>query len=317
MSRLSTAMSGASRDLSEHDFAEMFGEKGDLPAECLALIRRHDFRHRPLDEAERTSMLAEILERIRSGAFPPAGSERRSRWEAGWRENLDALRAGGGPDALRPRYIRPRQPVRLRGAYVLPQADDFEMHWFDVFSEWLFRTHFRITPTIYEFGCGSGINLARLASMFSYKRYVGLDWAPASKEILDELARRHGWNMEGRVFDFFNPDPDMEIEDGSMVFTLGALEQTGTGWGPFLEHVLRFRPHLCIHVEPVVEWYGRGTPEDEAAALYHRERRYWEGFPARLRALEADGRIQIVKMLRSGFGSMYVEGYSQIMWRPL
>ena len=155
-----------------------------------------------------------------------------------------------------------------------------------------------------------------MASLYPEKRYCGLDWAAASKEIVDAMARRYGWQMTGRVFDFFRPDPRLFIEPESVVFTLGALEQTGANWEPFLDYILQFKPALCVHIEPVVEWYSTSAPDSAAAALHH-ARGYWSGFFARLLALRAEGRAEILKMKRTGFGSQYIEGYSQIIWRPL
>lgn len=303
--------------LTERDFADLFGEVGALPASCMEMIRSGDFRHRPLDPDEREATILSVLDRIDAGEFSEAGPDRIGRWEAGWAENLATLRAGGGADALVPRYIRSGLPVRLRGRYVMPANPEFELRWYEVFLEWLFRTYITEGRPVYEFGCGSGINLARLAGMHPGGRYVGCDWATSSKEIVDELGRRNGWDMEGRIFDFFHPDASMGIEAGAVVLTIGALEQTGTMWGPFLDHLLRFRPALCVHVEPVVEWYGAPSLEDYAARRFHRARRYWEGFPAALAGLADAGRAEIVRMRRSWFGSLLIEGYSQIVWRPL
>ena len=122
--------------------------------------------------------------------------------------------------------------------------------------------------------------------------------------------------MEGRLFNFFSPDPTLEIEAGAVVFTLGALEQTGQEYGAFFDYLLRFRPALCAHVEPIIEWYGT-TPEDYAAARFHQERRYWTGFPAWLYVQADAGRVEIIKQWPTRFGSLYIEGYSLNVWRPL
>ena len=299
-------------------FAELFGTTTDaLPSECLALINKYDFRYKRLSGGAEERTLLGILTAIDSG-FTLAGPEGKGRWEKGWGENLARLKAQDGDlSALVPDYIRPLQPVRLNGQYVLPIDPEFELHWYDVFQEWLFRTYFKDAKVVYEFGCGSGINLAKLAKMYSHKRYVGLDWAESSKGIVDELSCGYGWNMEGRIFDFFQPDETLKIEEGAVVFTLGALEQTGRRYDAFIDYLLRFRPSLCIFIEPVVEWYTNDTLADYAAKRFHRERHYWEGFPKRLRELEQAGKVEIVKQKRSGFGSLYIEGYSQSIWKPL
>lgn len=300
------------------EFERLFGiARGILPPECLALIDRYDFTYRELTSEERDAVLSETIRRIDAGEFSRAGPTGLQRWERGWAENLDRLRLGGDALGLMPAYIRPGQPLRLWGRYVMPKEPLFEAHWYEVFQEWLFRTYFVTAPVVYEFGSGSGINLAKLAAIFPDKRYMGLDWSAAAVEIANELGRKRGWRMEGRHFNFFAPDEGLTIEDGAVVFTLGALEQTGSWWEPFLDWLLRFRPALCVHVEPIVEWYDEERTMDYFAVRFHRARDYWGGFPARLHQLAQEGRVEVVKRKRSDFGSLYLEGYSQIVWRPL
>lgn len=303
--------------LDAEGFAKLFGlpDAGALPPECLSLIEKYDLRYRPMAEFEQQHQVLRVLQAVDEGDFTTAGPEGKARWEKGWGENLARLKAGEA-DALVPKYIRPNQPVRLFGRYVTPLDPEFELHWYDVFQEWLFRTYFAEARTVYEFGCGSGINLQRLATMYPGKRYVGLDWVQASAEIVDELGRREGWDMEGRVFDFFWPDDALEIEEGAVVFTLAALEQTGTGWRPFLDYLRRFRPSLCVFVEPFVEWYTDDTLVDYAAIWFHRARGYLEGLAPALRELQQEGKAEILRAKRSYFGSLYLEGYSQLVWRP-
>lgn len=308
-----------SEQLGAVEFAKLFGTSVDaLPAACLDLIRTYDFRYQRFSGRIEEQLLLDVLTAIDSGTFSTAGPEGKGRWDRGWAENLERLQATGGDlAALVPDYIRPLQAVRFDGQYVMPRDPQFELHWYEVFQAWLFETYFKDADTIYEFGCGSGINLAALAQMYPKKRYIGLDWAPASKGIVDALGARYGWTMEGRVFDFFHPDEGLEIERGALVFTLGALEQTGRRWRAFLDYLLRFEPSLCVNIEPVVEWYTDDTLVDYAAKQFHTTRRYWEGFPAYLHELEQTGRATILKQKRSRFGSLYIEGYSQIIWRPI
>lgn len=69
---------------------------------------------------------------------------------------------------------------------------------YKVFTYWLFQKYFEKVDAIYEFGCGSGINIAILAQMFPEKKIVGLDWAAASKKILDKLAKAKTGRIELR-----------------------------------------------------------------------------------------------------------------------
>jgi hypothetical protein len=316
---LSSPASISAQTLDASDFARLFGTVTEaLPEECHRMIAGGDFRYEVLEGAERDRVLLDVLKRIDSGALTSAGPEGKARWDTGWGENLARFReSGSNVAALVPRYIRPRQPVRLDQQYVMPAQEDFELRWYEVFQHWLFSTYFREASAVYEFGSGSGINLAALARMYPDKKYIGLDWATPAADIVDEMARAYGWDMQGRIFDFFHPDAAMRIEEGGLVFTLGALEQTGGNSEPFLQYLLAAMPALVVNIEPVYEWYDDAVLVDYAAMRFHAVRNYWRGFPARLRELEREGRIEILKMKRSYFGSLYLEGYSQIIWRPV
>lgn len=300
------------------DFARLFGVPTDaLPASCRALIASGDFQYRSLTREERDRVLLDVLRRIDSGQFTTAGEAGKPRWEKGWAENLDGFRKSGADlSQLVPKYIRPHQAVRLDQDYVMPSDAHFELRWFEVFQQWLFATYFRDAQVVCEFGSGSGINLAALAALYPDKRYIGLDWAVSATEIVEEMARAYGWNMRGERFDFFHPERGVAIDKGATVFTVGALEQTGRNHEAFLAYLLDRSPSLVVNIEPIVEWYDESQLVDYAAIRFHRQRNYWEGFPARLQQLEAEGKVEILKAKRSFFGSLYLEGYSQLIWRP-
>jgi SAM-dependent methyltransferase len=304
--------------LGAREFARLFGvESETLAPELRARIAAQDFRHRVLDDAAQLALAEEIVARVEAGTFTTAGPEGKARWDRGWGENLAALRASGGdPRALRPRYIREAQPVRLFRRWAVPADAEFEARWYEIFRDWLATTFLADADAIFEFGCGSGHNLAALAERFPEKRLVGLDWSAASLDILAELAWRHGWKVEGRLFDFFRPDPALVLPPRSVVLTVGALEQTGSEWGAFVDWLLAARPMRVVTIEPIVEWYDADDPVDLAAIRFHTARNYWRGFPARLAALEEAGRVEVLARKRSYFGSLYIEGYSQLIWRP-
>jgi hypothetical protein len=316
---ISEAPEAGHRRLGLADFADLFGASPDsIPQECRTLIDRYDFRFRALSSSERDATLVDVLTKIDSDQFSLAGKEGKPRWEKGWSENLESFRKeGGNLSALVPKYIRKNQPIRLHQEYVLPSDGNMELNWYEIFRLWLFKTYLRDVSTVYEFGCGSGFNLAVMAQLFPDKTYHGLDWASASRDIVDEMAKNFRWRMTGHLFDFFAPDESLKIDPNSAIVTIGALEQTGRDYEAFLQYLLNSRAKICIHVEPIVEWYDANSLVDYAAIRFHRKRKYWEGFPERLAELEKAGRVQILKKKRAFFGSLYLEGYSQLFWRPL
>ncbi len=309
---------GTLQNLGLSEFASLFGcSVNELPQDCAKWIQSHNFRYYVTEGVERDRILLDVLKKVDSNVLTIAGQERQSAWEKGWGENLEAFLKNGDVSKLVPKYVRPGQPLRLFQEYIVPEDPDFEINWYAAFRLWLFRTYLKDASAIYEFGCGSAYNLPVIRELYPDKRIVGLDWAQSSVDIVNKMAQKFGWKMEGRRFDFFHPDKSLSFEPSSVVMTIGALEQTGQNYHDFLGYLLDCKPALCVNIEPTIEWYDENNIVDYAAIRFHRYRRYWEGFVGKLSELEKQGRVKIVKTKRSYFGSLFVEGYSQIIWRPV
>jgi SAM-dependent methyltransferase len=258
-----------------------------------------------------------VLQRIESPELTVAGEKgARSRWDKGWRENLADFKRTHDLARLTPKYVRRGLPLRLDGEYVIPSDNDFELNWFGILRTWLFRKYLRDVDYVYEFGCGTGYNLALLAKMFPDKTFFGLDWSEPSTRIVETLSKEYGWDMHGIPFDLSAPDTSLEIKPNSAVITFTALEQMGNRYGGFLAFLMKKRPAICIHVEPIAEWYDQNSLHDYLAMMFHRRRRYLEGFAPDLVRLAGDRRLKLVKMHRSHFGSLYTDSYSQVIWKP-
>ena len=302
------------------DFADIFGTTIDfLPEACKQAIAGKNWNYRAIEGAERDGIILDLLSRIESRRLTLVENEDKSRWEKGWDENLQAFNASGGKlDALIPKYLRPGLPVRLYGEFVRPEDSDFETNWYTIYRAWFVQRYLAGFQNIFEFGSGSGFNVAYLAQQFPQARIVGLDWAMPAVEIVESLRKTHGLNTVGRQFDFFHPDNSLDLPRGSEVFTVGALEQTGTQWGAFLEFILSKKPACCFHIEPIHEWYDHeNNLVDYTAWRAHEVRNFWRGFPAKIIELEKAGRARILKTKRINFGSLVLEGYSQLIWQPL
>src|SRR5215470_11518789 len=157
-----STIAGRPGNLTPNDFADLFGVSiSDIPADLHQQIKEGDFRYVVLDGDARDQTLLDVLRTIDSGTLSLAGAEGKSRWDKGWTENLDAFLASGYDiEALIPKYIRPRQSVRLHQNYVMPVNGAFELHWYEIFRPWFLRTYLEEFDTVFEFGCGSGFNLA-------------------------------------------------------------------------------------------------------------------------------------------------------------
>lgn len=300
------------------DFARSFGTTvEDIPADCRELIANTDFRYRILAGEERDKVLLSVLKKIESDQQVIGAKERQSTWEKGWAENLqDFIESGYDLNKLVPKFIKPDQVMRLNGNYVLPSNPNFELDYFSVFRLWLFRKYLKGFDSIYEFGCGTGFNLAVLAQLYPEKQLHGLDFVPSSIDLVNKLGEVHEWKIAGHLFDMLSLDENFEIDDNSAVLTIGAVEQLASRFEAFLQFLLKSSPELCINVEPTIEMYDEDNLVDYLAMKFHRKRGYTENYLTRLRELEAQNRIEILKVKRPFFGSLFMEGYSYMVWRP-
>ena len=289
--------------LSPGAFEKMFG--GLLDAKTFLEIAKYDWSYNIVEGDERDAVILDLLLRIERRDFSIAG-ENIERWQKGWRENLDEFRRTGDIAALEPKYLRPSEYLRLDSQFIRPADPMFERNWYKVFRGWFARRYLSEFDFIYEFGCGSGHNLAFLAHEFPDKYICGFDWATASIEIANELADVFPNILGGCAFDFFDPPLAYGFPLNTAVLTIGALEQTGTRWRPFKDFLLRAKPAACFHIEPVIGLYDPSNLVDYTAIKIHEKRGFWR--PNNF----AIDRTQH----RTGFGSLLLEGYSQMIWKP-
>ncbi len=306
-----------SHKLSIEDFARSFGVSiEDIPPDCRELIDRTDFSYKILTGIERDRIILNVLKKIDSDDQIIALPERRLAWHKGWEENLrDFIKSGYDLKKLTPKFIRPNQVIRFNQDYILPTNPNFELDYLSVFRLWLFRKYLKDINNIYEFGCGTGFNLVILAQLYPDKQLYGLDFVNSSIELVNKIGEVYGWNMRGYPFDMISPDGNFQIKENSAVFTFGAVEQLAGKFEVFLQFLLKRTPAMCIHIEPTIELYDQENLIDFLAIKFHKKRGYTLNWLTRLKELEAEGKIEILKIKRSFFGSLYMEGYSLIIWR--
>ncbi len=305
------------KKLTVDDFARHFGVPADnMPSACRELILDRDFRFRILAGVERDAVILRVLKTLKAD-LEVSGPGRQPRWEAGWGENLrEFVESNYDPAKLVPKFVRRKEVIRLDGDYILPESETFETDYVCVLRAWIFVRFFQGVGALYEFGVGSGHNLVEASKYLPAAKLVGLDWAPVSKQILEELRRHSGLNVEGHVFDLNNPDASLRIDDNAGVLTIGTLEQLGRNFGPFIDFLMERKPRVCVHVETLYEVYDQDNLVDWLAAAYLEKRNYLRGFLARMRELEAEGKIRILDLRRT-FGSFYHDGYTYLAWEPL
>ena len=299
-------------------FARLFGTApAQLPPDCLQLIQQGDFAYRTLAQEERDRIVIEVCKKIDSPTLTLAGQGGKERWEKGWNENLqDFIASGCDLKALVPKFVRPDQPIRFEHDYVMPRAAQFELEYYRVFRRWLFRSFLAESKLIYEFGCGTGYNLAELAELYPQTELHGLDWVSAPKEII----RLHG--RAPRL-----PDDRARLrhaEPGSRAADAGRRHRPGhrgpraigTQWEPFLDFILERKPALFVHVDSILEWYERVPADRLPGGQVRPPAQVPGGLLAAPAAAGGAGAHRDPATQRSPFGSLFHDGYSLIVWRP-
>jgi hypothetical protein len=298
------------------DFCRIFDAKPDeFSQRCVREISSRDFCFDFLEGRDHELALLSALKAVDSGAQTVSGPEKKAQWEKGWSENLRSFIESGDMRSLVPKYVKRSRPMRLEGRYIRPNSPEFEDSFLAVFHTYVFEKYLEDSVEIFEFGSGTGLNLLELTELFPTKILHGLDWAESSKSILDQISPRYGGRIQGHIFDMFSPDAKLQFPPGSAVLTAGALEQLGSKFESFLEFILQRRPKICVHLEPIYELYDENSLFDYVAARFSISRNWLRGFLPRLRELEKQGTIEILKVKRT-IGSFYHDGYSIVVWRP-
>ncbi len=261
-------------------------------------------KYRKLTKEEEEKVIISIIEILLDKTVPFSGAHRKKQWEKGWGENLKA------GDFI-PRYFGKHKVNRLNQKFVVGSTKKFEQNMLYSLVDQLAWKYMTKAKNIYEFGCGTGHNLLRVKKINKSAKLHGFDWVKSS----NALVRKLGFHSE--QFDYFEPDHTIRLEPESVVYTVASLEQVGTRFERFLKYLRKQKPSMVVHIEPIPELLNPDNLLDYLSIKYMQKRKYLTGYLDTLRILEKQGLIEILEARRSGIGSLLIDGYSIIVWRPL
>lgn len=307
------------RKISPFDFCNSLGIKEEeLFLETRKIIINGNFDHEVISDLDKEDIYKTVIDKIRNDSQLIGSPDRKNIWHKGWNENLELYSSNvDNLSSLIPKFIRPTDVVRLFGQYVKPQNSMFELSYFEVIRDHLFRTYFNDVSSVYEYGCGTGFNLVELAKIYPDKNLYGSDFVQSSVDLVNKVAKSRVLNINSFIFDMVHPDKSRAIEPNSGVYTFGSLEQISSQFEEFIEYLLHQKITRCVHMEPTIELYDQDILFDYLAAWFHSKRGYTTGLLPYLQRKEAEGSIRIIKTKRTGMGSIMMEGFSYIVWEPL
>lgn len=298
------------------DFADMFGiNTEEIPLVCRKIINERNFRYKKLDLVERDGVIRGIFDKLNSDKFWTSGANKKKIWDKGWEWNLRELKKTHDISALKPKFLKPNQIYRFKRDYISSPNPNFEFDLIDVYRHWAFMKYFKDVREIFEFGCGSCQHLPVLAELFPDKIIHGIDWADSSLKIIDAISKEKKGNIIGHRFNMFYPNYKFLLEKNCGILTIGAMEQLGKEYKKFLGYMLDNKPSIVVHMETIRELYDDSLLMDYIAIQYDKKRNYLSGYLNSLRELEKKGKIEIIKIKRLFFGSIYHDSYSLVVWK--
>lgn len=301
--------------ITQQDFVTIFQDS--LSKFVKEKIKNFNFLARRVSSEERDEILLKIMKTLLDSELIKAGKHRQDQWEKGWAGNLEAYEKDGKGSII-PRYFGKHDVVRWKQEFLEPVSLNFEYNMLATIQYWLFDKYLRSVNSIYEFGCGTGHNLLRVREVNPKASLWGLDWARSSQEIIQKISLKiSDPKLNALNFNFFNPDTNFKLNKKSAIFTVAALEQVGRNYKSFIDYLLENKPEICIHIEPIAELLDPNNLVDFLSILYFEKRNYLNGYLSKLQELEKRGKIKIHLAQRSFIGSLYIEGYSIIVWSPL
>ena len=301
------------------DFCSSFGIKEkELSLSVKKLIGNLDFSYKEINNQKLENLILKILKIIDIDKQIIGHKKRKNVWEKGWKENLNEFRDSNYDESkLIPKFIRFGNPIRLNQKYVIPSNPEFELNFVTVCRQWVLEYYFNNIKNIYEFGCGTGFNLLAASKLFPNKSLFGSDFVQSSVDLINEISHSKDINLKGDFFDLINPNYEYKIKKNSGIFTFGALEQLAGKIDEILEYLIVQKPKICVHIEPIIELYDENNLIDYLAIKFQSKRGYTDGLLSKLYNLKNNKKIEILKVKRLFFGSLLMEGYNLVAWRPL
>ena len=216
-----------------------------------------------------------------------------------------------------PKYFAKYKIVRFDNDMYKVDNEKTELNMLRVLQHYVYEKYCKNDKfdNIYEFGCGTGHNLLAINKILNEGNFYGFDWSSSPKEIFVNIRKNINKNFNFDVFDFTEPNNNINIKQNSVVFTFAALEHIGDKHNKFINFFIDNKPKLCIHLEPITELLDNKDILQDLSIRYINKRNYLSNFYTKLKCLSESGDIEILDAKRTTFGSYLIEGYSLIVWR--
>ena len=277
-----------------------------------------------LSSVERDNCILNICKKLFDAELIVAGPQRHQDWISGWENNYKSYMDSKNTKSLIPGYYNKYPYIRFNSELYKVETNETEHNSVRILIEYISDIYLSNYKSIIELGAGSCHHICQLyENMEGIKNYYALDWSNATQKIASALKdNNHIKNISSLNFDFFNPQWDNMLSkpkgEETAIYSFAALEQIGDKFHNLFNFICKeLKPNLIIHLEPIGEILPSNELLPYLSNKYFRKRNYLNGYLDFLHEMQNQKKIKIHLKSRMPFGSLYIEGYSLIVWSPI
>lgn len=301
--------------ITSKEFKKYLGNR--LPPMLKKKIQTSNLTYNYLNKNEHNNYLQKIIKALIETNIKKSGKEYKNKWEKGWDENYYKFKKSSNFLDLIPKYFFKEKVSRIGNDLIKTKQKYFDYKILNLITSYIFEKYLKNEKKIVELGYGTGHNLLNLNSFNNKAELYGLDWASSSQKILKLISIKHP-NIRGYKFDYFNPKFSNNLNLSKKkwcCYTIASLEQIGDNFKKYVNFLIKNKPKLVINIEPINELMDKTLILDYLSVKYSQKRNYLEGYFSYLKILEKKKIIKFIEVKKSYFGSLYINGYSIIVWK--
>lgn len=270
-----------------------------------------------LNKEDEKKYILKIIKSIFEKKIQKSGKNYKKNWERGWEENYKNYKKSKNIKDLIPKYFFKSKIARIGNRLILAKSINFDLKILKLITDYVYEKYLLKEKNIIEFGCGTGHNLISLSKLNKNANLFGLDWSKSSQKIFKLLKKKYP-KLNGYSFDYFNPKFNKKIKlqkNNWSGLTVASLEQVGNNFKKFIKFLKQNNPRVIINIEPINELMSKEKILDYLSIKYSKNRNYLDNYYNYLKILEKKKVIKIIEVKKSYFGSLFINGYSIIVWK--
>jgi hypothetical protein len=298
------------KKISKKDFSKLFNQK--LSKTFVKEINKANLYYKKISKEKKVKLINKIVNIVNTD-FLKAGQKYKKKWEMGWGENLKAAKSKFSKKSFIPGYSDKFKYARVGSELVQTCSKNFDHKILHLILLFCYLKFFKKFNNIIDFGCGTGHAILYLNKFNMNKKFIGLDWAQSSQDILKIINKKFP-NISGLNFNFFKPKLKLKLNNWA-AFTTASMEQIGKRYKKFYFFLKKNKPGVIVNIEPIPEMLNKNDLLESLSIQYMKKRNYLNSYLNFLLNEEKKKKIKILFKRKSYFGSFLIYGYSIIVWK--